>query len=77
MPGIKVTLVRSRAARSPDQLATLKGLGLYKIGSTRILPDTPSTLGMCEKLHHLVSWERVEQEPVKSARPRPTPSDEA
>ncbi|MBI5542911.1 MAG: 50S ribosomal protein L30 [Deltaproteobacteria bacterium] len=66
MPGIKVKLVSSRAARSKDQLATLKGLGLYKFGQERILPDNPSTLGMCEKLKHMVSWERVSEAPPAS-----------
>ncbi len=65
MAGIKVRLIRSRAARSRDQLATLTGLGLYKFGQVRILPDNPSTIGACEKLRHMVAWERVEESPVK------------
>ncbi len=68
MPGIKVKLIRSRAGRSERQLATLAGLGLYKFGQERILPDTPSTVGMCKKLDHMVCWERVEQDPKKIAR---------
>ena len=60
MAGIKVRLIRSRAARSRDQLATLTGLGLHKLGQERILPDNPSTLGACAKLRHMVAWERVE-----------------
>jgi large subunit ribosomal protein L30 len=68
MAGIRVRLIRSRAARSRDQLATLTGLGLYKLGQERVLPDNPSTLGACEKLRHMVAWERVEASPVK--RPR-------
>jgi large subunit ribosomal protein L30 len=66
MPGIKVKLVHSRAGRSEDQLATLKGLGLYKMGQERILPDNPSTLGMCQKLRHMVTWERVKEAPPAS-----------
>lgn len=68
MPGIKVKLVASRAARSKDQLATLKGLGLYKLGQERVLPDNASTLGMCQKLKHMVSWERVNDAPPASTR---------
>jgi large subunit ribosomal protein L30 len=68
MPGIKVKLVASRAARSKDQLATLKGLGLYKLGQERVLPDNASTLGMCQKLKHMVSWERVNDSPPPSTR---------
>ncbi len=65
MAGIKVKLIRSRNARSRDQLATLTGLGLYKFGQVRIHPDNASTLGACEKLRHMVTWERVEESPVK------------
>ena len=68
MAGIKVKLIRSRAARSRDQLSTLRGLGLYRLGQERILPDNPATLGACEKLRHMVAWERVEASPVKRAR---------
>ena len=66
MPSIKVKLVRSRAGRSHDQLAILKGLGLYRMNQERLLPDTPATLGMCQKLQHMVEWEKVAEEPPKS-----------
>lgn len=71
MSGIKVKLVRSLAARSPVQLATLKGLGLSKLGQERVLVDTPSTVGMCERVRHMVIWERVAETPAKNSRPRP------
>ncbi|MGI5864558.1 MAG: 50S ribosomal protein L30 [Myxococcales bacterium] len=77
MPGIKVKLVRSRAGRSKDQLATLKGLGLYRLNQERILPDTPQTLGMCRKLQHMVAWERVNEEPVKRPRRAAKPAEQA
>lgn len=66
MSGIKVKLIASSAARSKDQLATLRGLGLSKMGQERILPDNASTLGMCQKLKHMVSWERVNEAPPPS-----------
>lgn len=68
MAGIKVKLVKSAAGASADQKATLEGMGLYKFGSERILPDNPSTHGMVVKLRHLVSWERVEQDAPKRNR---------
>jgi large subunit ribosomal protein L30 len=68
MSGIKVKLIASSAGRSKDQLATLKGLGLNKFGQERILPDNPSTLGMCEKLKHMVEWEKVAEAPPASTR---------
>jgi hypothetical protein len=36
------------------------------MGQERILPDNASTLGMCEKLKHMVSWERVNEAPPPS-----------
>ncbi len=66
MSGIKVKLIASSAARSKDQLATLRGLGLSKMGQERILPDNASTLGMCQKLKHMVAWERVNEAPPPS-----------
>lgn len=68
MAGIKVKLVKSAAGSSKDQKATLEGMGLYKLGSERILPDTPSTHGMVVKLRHLVAWEKVDQDPPKRLR---------
>lgn len=40
--------------RPKDQLATLKGLGLGKIGKTRVLEDTPAVRGMIVKIRHMV-----------------------
>ncbi len=40
--------------RPKDQLATLKGLGLGKIGRTKVLEDTPSVRGMIAKISHMV-----------------------
>ncbi|MFN7130679.1 MAG: 50S ribosomal protein L30 [Myxococcales bacterium] len=68
MAGIKVKLVKSAAGASADQKATLEGMGLYRFGSERILPDNASTEGMCVKLRHLVQWERVSENPPKRAR---------
>ncbi len=55
---LKVTQVRSGAGRKKDQIATLKGLGLHKIGRSRIFADTPSTRGMIQKIIHLLKVER-------------------
>ena len=43
------------ANRRPEiQAATLRGLGLGKIGRTRTLEDTPAVRGMVNKIPHLV-----------------------
>jgi large subunit ribosomal protein L30 len=51
---VTVKQVRSGAGRLPQQIATLKGLGLNKISRTRTLEDTPSVRGMIAKVAHLV-----------------------
>jgi large subunit ribosomal protein L30 len=52
---VKVTQTGSPIRRTPDQRATLIGLGLNKINRTRELEDTPSVRGMIKKVAHLVS----------------------
>ena len=56
---IKVTQAGSYIGRSVDQRRTLTGLGLKKIGNTKILEDTPSVRGMVKKVQHLISVETV------------------
>ena len=54
---LKVTQVGSSIGRPKDQLATLLGLGLTRMGRTRVLEDTPSIRGMIRKVQHLVKVE--------------------
>ena len=56
---IKVTLVKSVIRRLPNQRATIRSLGLRKIGSFNVLEANPSILGMVKKVSHLVSVEEV------------------
>ncbi len=65
MAAIKVKLVRGLAGCPESHRVTVQGLGLKKRDSTRLLPDTPATLGMIEKVRYLVEWERVDAEPPK------------
>lgn len=58
---IQVTQTGSSIGRPKDQLATLLGLGLTRMGRTRILEDTPSIRGMIFKVQHLVRVERPEE----------------
>jgi large subunit ribosomal protein L30 len=59
MPNNKKTLtvrqVKSQARRPAVQEATLKGLGLGKIGKQKTLEDTPAVRGMIRKVAHLVA----------------------
>jgi large subunit ribosomal protein L30 len=56
---IKVTLRHSAIGRPERQLETIKGLGLRKLGSSRVLENTPAVRGMVKKVLHLVDVEEV------------------
>ena len=56
---IKVTLRKSGIGYPERQKQTLRGLGLRKINSSKVLKDTPAIRGMIKKVSHLVE---VEQE---------------
>jgi large subunit ribosomal protein L30 len=60
MAAIKVTLLRGLAGCPADHRVTVQGLGLKKTNSEKILPDTPATMGMIQKVSYLVRWERVD-----------------
>jgi len=57
---IKITLVRSPIGNTERHKATVRALGLHRIGQTVELPDTPSIRGMLSKVNHLVSVEMQE-----------------
>jgi large subunit ribosomal protein L30 len=54
--GGTVTIKRTRgnSGRTPEQLATMTGLGLNKIGRVRTLEDTPAIRGMMRKVAHMI-----------------------
>jgi large subunit ribosomal protein L30 len=56
---IKVTQIRSKSGHPIDQIRTLRGLGLNKIGKVSVLEDTPSVRGMVNKIEHLVKFEKI------------------
>ena len=47
---VKVQLVRSPIGTKESHRATVRGLGLRKVGSTRELQDTPAVRGMINKI---------------------------
>ena len=51
---VTVIQTTSPIGRKPDQRATLKGLGLNRLGRRRVLEDTPAVRGMINKVRHLV-----------------------
>ena len=73
MAAIRVKLVRGLAGCPASHRLTVRGLGLKKTNSQKLLPDTPATLGMIDKVRYLVEWERVAEPapPGRRARRRP------
>jgi large subunit ribosomal protein L30 len=59
MAKIRIRLVRSVIGSLPKQRATVRSLGLRKIGSTNELEASPSVLGMVKLVSHLVSVEEI------------------
>ena len=51
---LKITLVRSPIGNTERHKATLRALGLRKIGTTVEQKDTLSVRGMLSKVNHLV-----------------------
>jgi large subunit ribosomal protein L30 len=71
MGSLKVTLKKSFSGSPLDQVAAIRGLGLRKLGSSKLLPDTPAVRGMAFKMKHLVSVEPVQDEFKKRTRHKP------
>lgn len=59
MAKLKVTLKRSTSNVKGDQVATIKALGLKKIGSYVEHEDSPQIRGMIRKVSHLVEVEEI------------------
>ena len=51
---IKVKLVKGLIGTKESHRATVRGLGLRKVNSERVLEDTPSVRGMINKVAYLV-----------------------
>ncbi|SOE45988.1 LSU ribosomal protein L30p (L7e) [plant metagenome] len=52
---IKVTLVRSVIGTKQDHRDTVRGLGLRRVNSTKVLVDSPEVRGMIRKVDYLVT----------------------
>jgi large subunit ribosomal protein L30 len=52
---LQVTQQRSRNGANKRQLATLRSLGLRRIGHTVEVEDTPQARGMLHAVRHLVT----------------------
>ncbi|MDR0321405.1 MAG: 50S ribosomal protein L30 [Treponema sp.] len=57
MAKIKISLVRSTIGALPRHRATVRSLGLRKIGSSSVQEASPAILGMVRAVSHLVKVE--------------------
>ena len=58
---LEVSQVRSAIGSKPNHRATLKALGLGRIGKSNSLPDRPEIRGMIAKVPHLITVVAVPQ----------------
>ena len=56
---LKITLRKSIVKATKSQQASVLGLGLRKLNSSRVVEDTPEARGMIGKVSHLVEVEEV------------------
>ncbi|NLW88140.1 MAG: 50S ribosomal protein L30 [Clostridiaceae bacterium] len=59
MSEIKVTLVKSTNSSNKNHCATIKALGLRKIGQSVVHSDNAAIRGMLHNVSHLITFEEV------------------
>lgn len=62
MAKLKIKLVRSLISRPETQRKVVRSLGLRKLNSVSILPDSPTIRGQIHKVEHLVTVEEIADE---------------
>ncbi|HWG62892.1 MAG TPA: 50S ribosomal protein L30 [Streptosporangiaceae bacterium] len=60
MPQLKVTQTRSKIGGTKSQRASLRSLGLRRIGDVSVKADKPEFRGMIYAVRHLVTVEEVD-----------------
>ena len=59
MAELKITLTKSTNGAKKNQIATVKALGLKKIGSTVVKQDNPAVRGMIKTVSHMIKVEEA------------------
>ncbi len=59
---LRITWVKSAIGYSRRQKATVRALGLRRLGHSVVHEDTPVIRGMIDKVRHLVRVEEVEED---------------
>jgi large subunit ribosomal protein L30 len=69
---LRVTQIKSTISHIARNRATVRALGLKRIGHTVEIPDNPATRGMVRKVRFLVTVEEVGDSKKDSAAPSRT-----
>ena len=56
---LRVTLIKSPISHNPTNRATVKALGLHRIGETIEIDDTPAMRGMVRAIRFLLQTEEL------------------
>jgi large subunit ribosomal protein L30 len=65
---LRVTLVKSPISHNPTNRATVRALGLRRIGDSVVIDDTPALRGMVRAVRFLVSTEEVDEATNEKAK---------
>ena len=68
---LRVTLIKSPISHTERTRATMRALGLHRIGETVEMADTPELRGMARAIRFLVRTETVGEAPAESAASKP------
>jgi large subunit ribosomal protein L30 len=68
MASLRIKLIRSMSGHPESHRATLRGLGLTRVGRVRLLEDTPAVRGMVNKVSYAVEVEETQDKFVKFGR---------
>ncbi len=65
---IKVKLVRGMSGHTEKHRETLRGLGLTRVGVSRVVQDTPETQGMIAQVAYLLEISKTDEKFVPFGR---------
>ena len=67
---LRVTLIKSPVSHNPANRATVRALGLHRIGETIEIDDTPALRGMVRAVQFLLKTEELDStETTQKAKP--------
>ena len=68
---LRVTLIKSPISHTERTRATMRALGLHRIGETVEMADTPELRGMARAIRFLVRTETVDEAPAAAPASKP------